>query len=111
MEDGKSPPVRLFGSGARYFSESDPDIFETMLEKAGYREELAAEMEKTKERNGQMRYAAYIRISSEDQVGNFSLDAQLRAIQTWVTAQGGILVNTYTDEAQSGKSANRPGFQ
>jgi DNA invertase Pin-like site-specific DNA recombinase len=58
-----------------------------------------------------MRYAAYIRISSEDQIGNYSLDAQQRAIETWVAAQGGILVQIYKDEAHSGRSADRPAFQ
>lgn len=58
-----------------------------------------------------MRYAAYVRISSEEQVGNFSLDAQQRAIEAWVIAKGGLLVQTYKDEAQSGRSADRPAFQ
>lgn len=58
-----------------------------------------------------MRYAAYVRISSEDQVGNYSIDAQQRAIEAWVAAKGGILVKIYKDEAQSGRSADRPAFQ
>ena len=40
-----------------------------------------------------MRYAAYIRISSEEQVGNFSIDAQRRGIETWVKAKEGHIVN------------------
>ncbi len=58
-----------------------------------------------------MRYAAYVRISSKVQVGNYSVDAQKRAIDAWVVAQGGILVRTYVDEAETGKNANRPEFQ
>lgn len=58
-----------------------------------------------------MRYAAYVRISSEEQVGNFSIDAQKRAIEAWVKAQSGKLVKVYVDEAQSGRSADRPEFQ
>lgn len=58
----------------------------------------------------QMRYAAYIRISSDEQVGNFSLDAQRRAIDTWVKAQEGQVVKFYVDEAQSGRTADRPEF-
>ncbi len=58
-----------------------------------------------------MRYAAYVRISSEEQVGNFSLDAQKREITTWVTAKGGILVKVYEDEAKSARTADRPAFQ
>lgn len=58
-----------------------------------------------------MRYAAYVRISSEEQVGNYSLKAQKRAITAWVQAQGGTLVKTYTDEALSGRTTNRSSFQ
>ncbi|MCE7983033.1 MAG: recombinase family protein [Caldilinea sp. CFX5] len=58
-----------------------------------------------------MRYAAYIRTSSEDQIGNFSLDAQQRAIEAWITAQAGILVQVYKDEAQSGRTIDRSAFQ
>src|SRR5258708_2994451 len=47
-----------------------------------------------------MRYAAYVRISSEEQVGNFSVDAQKRAITDWVKQQEGRLVKVYVDEAQ-----------
>lgn len=57
-----------------------------------------------------MRYAGYIRISSDEQVGNFSVDAQRRAIETWVKAQGGKLVNWYVDEAQTGRNADRAEF-
>jgi DNA invertase Pin-like site-specific DNA recombinase/transcription initiation factor TFIIIB Brf1 subunit/transcription initiation factor TFIIB len=57
-----------------------------------------------------MRYAGYVRISSEEQVGNYSIEAQSRAIRTWVQAQGGQLIKIYSDEAQSGRSSDRPGF-
>ena len=57
-----------------------------------------------------MRYAGYVRISSEEQVGNFSVDAQRRAIEAWVAAKGGQLVKVYVDEAQSGRTADRPEF-
>src|SRR5690349_13216972 len=61
--------------------------------------------------NKMTRYAAYVRVSSEDQVGGYSIEAQKRAIETWVTAQEGQLVRMYIDEAQSGRSADRPQFQ
>ncbi len=57
-----------------------------------------------------MRFAAYVRISSEEQVGNFSIDAQRRAIDAWVKAQSGKVVKFYIDEAQSGRTADRPEF-
>jgi DNA invertase Pin-like site-specific DNA recombinase len=57
-----------------------------------------------------MRYAAYLRISSEEQIGNYSIEAQRRAIQTWIQAQGGQLVNIYIDEGHSGRTSERPAF-
>jgi site-specific DNA recombinase len=57
-----------------------------------------------------MRYAAYMRVSSEEQIGNFSIDAQRRAIQAWVQAQSGILIREYVDEGISGRTADRPEF-
>jgi len=57
-----------------------------------------------------MRYVAYLRISSDEQVGNFSLDAQENAIRQWVAGQDGILVDTYIDEAHSGRTTDRPAF-
>ena len=57
-----------------------------------------------------MRYAAYIRISSEEQVGNFSVDAQRRAVETWVRDRGGKIVKLYIDEAETGKNADRTEF-
>ena len=66
---------------------------------------------KRNKRKGKMRYAAYIRISSDEQVGNYSIDAQQRAIDAWTVAQGGILVKSYIDESQTGRNTNRPAFQ
>jgi site-specific DNA recombinase len=57
-----------------------------------------------------IRYAAYIRISSEEQVGNFSVDAQRRAIEAWVKVHDGKLTKLYVDEAQSGRTSDRPEF-
>ncbi len=58
-----------------------------------------------------VRYAGSVRISSEEQVGNYSVEAQKRAIQTWVQAQEGQIVQMYIDEAQSGRTSQRPEFQ
>lgn len=57
-----------------------------------------------------MRYAAYVRISSEEQIGNYSLDAQKRAIEAWVVANGGIVSQVYSDE-HTGRTADRPAFK
>lgn len=58
-----------------------------------------------------MRYAAYVRISSEDQIGNYSIDAQKRAIEAWVVSNGGVLAQIYADEGHSGRTAERPAFK
>ncbi|MCB9437301.1 MAG: recombinase family protein [Anaerolineales bacterium] len=57
-----------------------------------------------------MRYAAYVRISSEEQIGNFSVEAQKRAIAEWVKSHEGKLVRFYIDEGQSGRTSDRPEF-
>ena len=94
----------------RFFVAPREDIFAD-LEKV----QSSASSEQTRlsappKREKKMKYAAYMRISSEEQVGNFSIDAQERAIQTWVVAQGGLLVKIYKDEAQSGRTIDRPAF-
>lgn len=66
---------------------------------------------KERKKEIKMRYAAYVRISSEDQIGNYSIDAQKRAIEAWVVANGGILAKVYVDEGHSGRTANRPAFK
>jgi site-specific DNA recombinase len=59
-----------------------------------------------------MRYAAYIRVSDEEQVHGYSLDAQRRAIQEWVIGKGGALVKIYADEGETATSmATRTDFQ
>jgi site-specific DNA recombinase len=64
-----------------------------------------------KQRKVKMRYAAYVRISSEEQIGNYSVDAQKRAIEAWVHANGGILAQVYVDEGHSGRTSERPAFK
>ncbi len=62
-----------------------------------------------------MRYVGYVRISSEDQRGNYSLDAQKREIAKWVAEQTGamrgVLAKFYEDEAYTGTTDDRPAFQ
>lgn len=57
------------------------------------------------------RFAAYLRTSTDDQIGNFSLHAQHNAIEEWVKSQGGEVVELYIDEAQSALTSQRPAFQ
>ncbi len=62
-----------------------------------------------------MRYVGYVRISTEDQRANYSLDAQKHAIRLWVSQQKndlqGVLVRFYEDEAFTGTTDERPAFQ
>lgn len=97
-------------AGTRFFAAPRSDIFDipkplTKHEQKNHGQPIS------KEKKKKMRYAAYVRISSEEQVGNFSLDAQKREITAWVTAKGGILVKVYEDEAKSARTADRPAFQ
>ena len=96
--------------GPRFFVAPRHDIFDDFEPTQTLNQEPTKQQQQ-KEKKKKMRYAAYIRISSEDQVGNFSMDAQERGIQTWVTGQGGLLVSIYKDEAKSGRTADRPAFQ
>lgn len=58
-----------------------------------------------------MRYAGYIRVSTDEQAGNFSIDAQMHAIEAWIRAQNGLLARVYVDEGESGRTLDRPAFQ
>ena len=64
-----------------------------------------------KRRKAKMRYAAYVRVSSNMQVDNYSIDAQKRAIEAWVIANGGILVKIYADEGKTARTDDRPAFK
>ena len=56
------------------------------------------------------RYAAYVRVSSEEQVTGYSIEAQKRAVEAWVSAQGGQLVRVYVEEGVTGRTTDRPAF-
>ena len=58
-----------------------------------------------------IRYAVYIRVSSNRQDVENSLSAQEAAAQRYVENNGGKIVKIYKDEARSGKIEHRPGFQ
>jgi site-specific DNA recombinase len=60
------------------------------------------------------RAAAYIRVSSEEQIEGFSLDAQERAIETYCRDNGYQIVIRYRDEGKSARTddlAKRPAFK
>src|SRR5690242_11645555 len=59
------------------------------------------------------RAAVYHRVSSEEQVDGYSLDAQARATRAFCDGQGWEIVQTYADEGRSARTddlAKRPAF-
>ena len=63
--------------------------------------------------NGSLTAAAYVRVSSDEQVEGYSLDAQQRAIEAYCDAQGWTLVEEYRDEGKSARTddlVKRPAF-
>ncbi len=59
------------------------------------------------------RAATYIRVSSEEQVEGYSLDAQTRAVKLYAEAHDWEIVHQYRDEGKSARSddlAKRPAF-
>ena len=61
-----------------------------------------------------MRAAIYARVSSEEQVEGYSLDAQLRACRSFVTDHGWTAVREYVEEGRSARTddiSKRPQFK
>jgi site-specific DNA recombinase len=57
------------------------------------------------------RVAIYARVSSERQDVDLSLSAQLKALREYALRCGYIAVREFVDEAESGRSADRPAFR
>ncbi len=58
-----------------------------------------------------MRAALYARVSSERQDIDLSISAQLKALRGYALRNGHTVVKEYLDEAESGRSIDRPGFK
>jgi site-specific DNA recombinase len=58
-----------------------------------------------------MRVALYARVSSERQDIDLSISAQLKALKEYASRNGHIVIKEYIDEAESGRSIDRPGFK
>ena len=58
-----------------------------------------------------MKVALYARVSSERQDIDLSITAQIKALREYASRNGYIVVKEYTDEAESGRSIDRPGFR
>lgn len=61
--------------------------------------------------NEPKRVAIYARVSSEKQDTDLSISAQLKALRDWASRNDCIVVKEYVDEAESGRSIDRPGFK
>ena len=58
-----------------------------------------------------MDVAFYSRVSSDRQDVDLSISAQLRALREYAAKNGHVVVTEYVDEAESGRSIDRPGFR
>jgi DNA invertase Pin-like site-specific DNA recombinase len=58
-----------------------------------------------------MKVVVYARVSSERQDTDLSISAQLRALREYASRNGHIVVKEYVDEAESGRSIDRPAFK
>jgi len=59
----------------------------------------------------QKRVATYARVSSEKQDIDLSISAQLKALREYASRNNHIVMKEYVDEAESGRSIDRPGFK
>ncbi|MFC1979428.1 recombinase family protein [Chloroflexota bacterium] len=58
-----------------------------------------------------MKAAIYARVSSERQDVDLSISAQLRTLREYATKNGYFIVREFVDEAESGKTSDRPEFR
>ena len=58
-----------------------------------------------------MKVALYARVSSERQDIDLSITAQLKALRKYASLNDHTVTKEYVDEAESGRSIDRPGFQ
>ena len=53
----------------------------------------------------------YVRVSTEHQLDNYSIDEQTERLKAYCRAKGWILAKIYTDGGFSGGTTNRPALQ
>jgi site-specific DNA recombinase len=56
------------------------------------------------------KYAGYVRVSTEEQVSGYGIEAQKASIESYAAAMGYELDRIYTDEGVSGAKLDRPAF-
>ena len=64
-----------------------------------------------KKMNKKIRAAVYNRVSTKEQVQNFSLEAQEMVVREYASRKGYEVTKVYTDDGYSGKDFGRPQFQ
>ena len=57
-----------------------------------------------------MNVAIYARVSSEKQDTDLSISAQLKHLREYAVKNGHKVVKEFVDEAESGRTADRPAF-
>ena len=57
------------------------------------------------------RVVGYVRVSTENQLENYSIDEQSQRIRAYCAAKGWALSSIYTDGGYSGGNTNRPALQ
>ena len=68
-------------------------------------------MSKTSKQNDMTPAALYARVSSDRQDVDLSVAAQLRALREYAERNGYLVVREYIDEAESGRTTERPQFR
>lgn len=53
----------------------------------------------------------YVRVSTENQLENYSIDEQVQRIESYCKAKGWVLLKIYTDGGYSGGNTDRPALQ
>lgn len=58
-----------------------------------------------------IRAALYIRVSTQEQTENYSIDAQTERLEAYCKAKGWVVYNTFVDGGYSGSNMDRPALQ
>ena len=53
----------------------------------------------------------YVRVSTENQLENYSIEEQIARLEAYCTAKGWVLLHTYVDGGYSGGNTDRPALQ
>jgi DNA invertase Pin-like site-specific DNA recombinase len=57
-----------------------------------------------------MKTAIYVRVSSQEQVSGYSLDAQTELCKKWASEQGHEVIEVFIEQGQSARTDKRPAF-